>query len=120
MADHGKYFSRKELECHCGCGKCDMDDMFLERLDMLRNRRGSAIRINSAYRCSEHNADVGGVPNSAHTKGIAVDISTLDGQEQYELMMIAFDMGFTGIGVANTFLHIDDKKESPRPNVWTY
>ena len=25
-----KYFTRKELQCKCGCGKCEMDEGFME------------------------------------------------------------------------------------------
>ncbi len=114
-----KYFAHKELECKCGCGKADMDDMFLERLDMLRYKYNRPIILNSAYRCSNHNENVGGVANSSHTKGLAVDIKC-SGSEKYWLLKHAMGLGFQGIGVASSFLHLDDKTESPRPNVWTY
>ena len=119
MADEGKYFSRKELQCPCGCNQCDMDDMFLERLDMLRYRFNQPIRLNSAYRCEKHNESVGGVPNSSHTKGLAVDIRA-GTQEKYFILKHALALGFQGVGIAKTFIHLDDKLESPRPNVWTY
>ena len=114
-----KYFAHKELECKCGCGKADMDDMFLERLDMLRYRYNKPIYLNSAYRCANHNKNVGGVSDSPHTLGLAVDIKC-NGQEKYWLMKYAFQLGFQGIGVGDTFLHVDDKTQEPRPNVWTY
>ena len=34
------------------------------------------LKINSGYRTPEHNAKVGGVPNSQHIHGKALDIST--------------------------------------------
>ena len=119
MADEGRYYKRKELECPCGCGQCNMDDMFLERLDMLRYRYNHPITLNSAYRCEKHNVSVGGVPNSAHTKGLAVDIKA-NSQQKHKLMRCAFELGFQGIGVAKSFLHLDDETKEPRPNVWKY
>jgi len=119
VACEGKYFSRKELECPCGCGECDMDDMFLERLDMLRYRYNRPIRLNSAYRCQEHNGSVGGVSDSAHTKGLAVDIKA-NTQEKYWLMKYAFELGFRGVGQGKSFIHFDDEMKEPRPNVWEY
>lgn len=115
----GKYFAHKELECKCGCGKADIDDMFLERLDMLRYRYNRPIHLNSAFRCTAHNKSVGGVIDSPHTRGLAVDIKC-NSQEKYWLLKHALEMGFRGIGIGKDFLHIDDKMESPRPNVWTY
>lgn len=119
MANEGRYFTKEELQCGCGCFKCEMDDMFLERLDMLRNARGRPIRLTSAYRCAEHNANVGGVPNSSHTKGLAVDIAA-DSREKYWILKHAFELGFQGVGIAQGFVHLDDEVKEPRPNVWTY
>lgn len=38
-------------------------------LEMLREKFGKAIYINSGYRSPEHNAAVGGVKNSYHVQG---------------------------------------------------
>lgn len=46
----------------------------IKRLDDIRQRYGSPIRINSGYRCPELNKAVGGKPNSQHLKGEAVDL----------------------------------------------
>lgn len=43
-------------------------------LEYIRDLYGSAIRVNSGYRCSELNKRVGGVSNSAHLFGRAADI----------------------------------------------
>lgn len=46
----------------------------IERLDDIRRRYGSPIRINSGYRCPELNKAVGGKANSQHVKGQAADL----------------------------------------------
>lgn len=46
----------------------------IEFLNPLREAWGSAIRINSGYRCPELNQAVGGVATSAHCEGWAVDM----------------------------------------------
>lgn len=118
-----RYFAEREVKCKCGCGEANMDSAFMERLDMLRYRYNRPIILNSAYRCLEHNAAVGGVSDSPHTRGIAVDIKC-NGQETYLLLKHATELGFTGIGVAQKgskrFLHLDDSIKAPRPNVWSY
>lgn len=52
-----------------------LDPELLNKLQELRNLLGKRIDINSGYRTKEHNKKVGGVPNSRHTRGRAVDIS---------------------------------------------
>jgi hypothetical protein len=37
------------------------------------------LRITSLYRSPQHNAAIGGAPNSYHTKGLAVDFVPADG-----------------------------------------
>tara|TARA_R110000803_G_scaffold98815_1_gene166899 strand:- start:126 stop:488 length:363 start_codon:yes stop_codon:yes gene_type:complete len=118
-----KYFEDREIECKCGCGEADMDSVFMERLDMLRYRYNRPIILNSAFRCLEHNVVVGGVADSPHTKGIAVDIRCTT-QEAYWLMKYAIELRFQGIGVAQRgakrFIHLDDSDKEIRPNMWSY
>ena len=46
----------------------------LQRLEKIREGYGHPIYINSGYRCDELNELVGGVKNSYHKTGLAVDI----------------------------------------------
>ena len=48
-----------------------------QTLEQVRSLLGCPIRINSAYRSDEVNRRVGGVSGSAHTRGLAADISVL-------------------------------------------
>ena len=50
-------------------------------LEVLRERAGTPIRINSGYRSPQLNKRIGGVPTSNHLTGCAVDIR-VDGMEQ--------------------------------------
>lgn len=52
----------------------------IEFLNPLREAWGSAIRINSGYRCPELNQVVGGVATSAHCEGWAVDMYPINKQ----------------------------------------
>ena len=49
-----------------------------EWLEVLRERAGGPIRINSGYRSPQLNKKVGGVPTSNHLTGCAVDIRVAD------------------------------------------
>lgn len=123
------YFSDKELCCKCGncdCSITHMDANFMKRLNELRELYGKPIYLSSAYRCAEHNAYVRGVPNSPHTRGIAVDI-IVSGQDAYRIVKLALKLGFTGIGVKqfgktkNRFIHLDlEPMSATRPALWSY
>lgn len=49
-------------------------------LDPFRKAWGSAIRVNSGYRCSELNKAVGGAGTSAHKVGYAADLYPVNGK----------------------------------------
>ncbi len=123
------HFSRKELECHCGCGQMGMDAGFMQKLVELRKTFGKPMRVSSAYRCSKHNERVSKTGlNGPHTTGQAIDIQ-VSGEDAFELLFFAIGFGFAGIGVnqrglhAKRFIHLD-RLESlpnrPRPRIWSY
>jgi len=63
----------------CSCGKCKLtaiDSEILTGLGKLRKEFGEAIKINSGFRCQEHNReDVKGAMYSYHCRGMAVDLA---------------------------------------------
>ena len=103
-----KNFDLWELECPC-CSACNLDTELPDKLQKLREELGWALHINSAYRCNEHNKEVGGVDNSQHKLGRAVDISTegWSGYARYQLVNESMKLGFRGIGIYENFIHID-------------
>ena len=73
-----KNFTMSELKCKCGGRYCNgypagFSYELLRQLQDIRNHFGKAVIITSALRCAKHNANVGGVKNSKHTQGKAVD-----------------------------------------------
>lgn len=71
------HFHRSEFVCPCGCGVGTVDAELLELLEAVRDVFGP-VAIHSGYRCAEHNRQIGGAPNSYHTKGQAADIKALE------------------------------------------
>jgi len=97
-----------------------MDKTFLLRLDEARERAGIPFVINSAYRTPEHNAKIGGKPNSSHLRGLAVDISVTNSRQRFIILNALLDVGFTRIGIADTFIHVDLDNEKSKEVIWTY
>lgn len=92
-----------------------------EQLQALREETGLPIRINSGYRSPAHNAKIGGVKNSQHTKGTAADIVVV-GQSPRETRRIiqtlikSGRMKEGGIGAYNSFTHYDIRGYKARWN----
>jgi uncharacterized protein YcbK (DUF882 family) len=105
------HFSDRELDCHCGCGKTVAPEL-LVRLEALRAVLGRPVPVNSGARCETYNRQVKGKPNSLHLKGLAADVACTDGVTRSQLIRAAIALGFNGIGVAETFVHIDLRSEN--------
>jgi len=107
------HFSDRELDCHCGCGKTVVPEL-LVKLEALRGLLGRSLPVNSGARCETYNRQVKGKLNSLHLKGLAVDLACRDGVLRSLIVRAAVALGFNGIGIAETFVHIDLRPESER------
>lgn len=113
------YFKMSELECPCGCGLFNMEPSFIALLNETRAKYGKAMRITSGCRCENHNNKIGGKPESWHLSGLAVDVAVNEPSARAKLIGAAFDLGWRGIGVAHTFVHLD-MGTRPTRLVWLY
>ena len=113
-----KHFKREEFDCEVS-GTNNMEIEFLEKLDELRAWCGFPFIITSGYRHPtlhpiEKRKDVPGT----HAQGIAADIKITNAADRLNLVHAALQLGFTGIGVADDFIHVDTR--GPTPVMWTY
>jgi uncharacterized protein YcbK (DUF882 family) len=124
MGDLSEHFSASEFACSCGCGygtrPGDVSTELLSLLELMREEYGSPMNINSGCRCATWNAHVGGVHNSAHTRGTAADIRCTSGANRRKLMDLAVMSYASGIGIARTFVHCDVDDVLLRPSAWSY
>lgn len=112
------YFSESEFErCVPKCKKSDMDSKFMERLNRARRVAGLPFVLNSAFRTVEHEKLMNRTGNSYHTKGRAVDIRCLDSNSRAVIVAALIRVGFHGIGISNTFIHVDDRQFK---TIWLY
>ena len=103
-----KYFKLSDFNC-THTGKNEMEEDFLLRLDELRDRCGFPFFITSGYRDITHPVEAKKEVGGQHTKGVAADIMVINGYQRYTILKEALAMGFKGIGVANSFIHVDDR-----------
>ena len=76
--DHIRYWTREEFRCQCGGAYCDgfpaePDQTLVELVDDLRHDFGAPGHRSSGLRCEIHNQKEGGVSNSRHITGKALD-----------------------------------------------
>lgn len=109
------YFKEDEFKCKCGCGM-DVSDQLKKVVFEMREDAMVPFVINSGARCEEHNKRVEGRPNSAHTRGLAVDISYKSSQVAFEIEHQAHRHGITRIGrnYKFNFIHIDIDDSLPQ------
>jgi len=98
----------------------NMDINFLLKLDKAREISGIPFVINSAFRTHLENRRVGGSKDSSHLKGLAVDISCTDSIKRHKIINSLIHVGFNRIGIATTFIHVDDDKDKVQNVIWTY
>ncbi len=119
MAYDPTYFKLKNFACPC-CGKNEMEESFLRRLDAARETAGVPFKVNSGYRCAKHNKLVGGKSNSPHLRGLAADIRVIASRKRFKVLDSFIVVGFERIGIAKTFLHADSDTSLPREVSWLY
>jgi len=112
-----KYFKLSDFDCQ-ETGENEMNEDFLIKLDSLRHECGFPFIVTSGYRSPQHSIEMRKAKAGTHSKGIASDIKINNGAEGYVIVSKAIQMGFKGIGVAKTFIHLDARKTMPV--IWSY
>ena len=113
MANDTKYFKVSEFACKC-CGKNNIDQRVIDMAEIIRLAGGVPVNVNSGYRCAKHNAEVGGVNGSFHTKGFAADLSCSLGAKKLFAVVADLkargklpDLEYAILYIKKDFVHID-------------
>ncbi len=83
-----RYFIPSEFACRCGrCGGFPAEpvEVLVRAAEAVRQHYGAAVTVSSGVRCATHNAAVGGVANSRHLLGKAMDFR-VSGQHAREVL----------------------------------
>jgi len=113
-----KYFTLEEFACQ-ETGENEIKEEFVTSLDALRAECGFPFRITSGYRSPRHSIEAK-KPNGPgqHATGCAADIAVNNGAHRFTIVANALKLGFSGIGIAKTFVHVDIRQTTPV--IWTY
>lgn len=72
-----EFFEKAEFGCKCGrfCDgyPADISPVLVQTADRVRKHFGAPVIVSSGLRCRQHNVNVGGVSNSRHLTGKAMD-----------------------------------------------
>jgi len=113
-----RHFTTKEV-ADSRSGEVKLWVLFGLKMDELRDLHGQPIHIASWYRTREHDQSIGGKGN--HSGGWAADIRS---RYMHKLLRDISAMNFQGVGVAKSFIHVDDNEDyiqqGKRPALWTY
>lgn len=115
------HFTSNEFVCKCGSSHdTKLDDDLVTKLEKLRTKLDcSKIIINSGYRCSAHDKNVGGTGLGPHTKGVAADIKCYNKKgeviDSRTVCCAAQEVGFNGIANIDknynaTHVDVDSRK----------
>lgn len=103
-------FRAREFDCQgrgC-CTETKVDEKLVQYLQQIRDHFGKPVYL-TAYRCKTHNARTpNAAPNSYHVYGQAADFH-IDGVVPAEIAKYAESIGIKGIGLYDTFVHIDTR-----------
>ena len=116
-----KHFKLSEFDSPDAVGSgSKMNPEFLQRLDNARTLAGVPFKINSGFRTKTHNEKVKGVKDSSHCLGFAADIHANDARSRLLIVSSLLKAGFNRIGIANSFIHVDNDPSKDKNCIWLY
>ena len=110
-----KDFKTKEFECSCGCGLARISPTVALLCQLVRNKFNKPVTVTSGSRCTKYNKKVGGKDLSQHllkgdefTHAADIQVKGVSPLEVYTFLNGLFP-NCLGLGIYNTFVHIDDR-----------
>ena len=100
--------------------KDNLDKDLILSLERLERELERKLRYNSGYRCEACNAAAGGVKNSAHVRGKAVDIIVADSMQRFVIVRAVLQFSFVRVGIGKNFVHVDVDTSLPQFVLWLY
>lgn len=105
------YFDRSEFACKCRkCGGFPVEpkEKLIRVADRVRKHFGTAATVSSGVRCATHNSNVGGVSNSRHLQGKAMDFCITGKSAAQTLAYVQKQPEIRyAYAIDSTFVHMD-------------
>lgn len=101
----GKHFKLSDFTCKCGCNQVMYTPSLVHKLDDMADHFKRDVIVTSGYRCKQHNKFVGGVKDSTHLTGQAVDF-VVRGVSPAKVVQYLADYD-GGVGLYERHVHID-------------
>ncbi len=101
------YFSDEEVR--------GLDPTLVALLSHARQLAGVPFVITCGLRTPEHNASVGGASNSAHLRGLAVDLRAHDSHSRFKILAALFAVGIRRFEVVASDGHVHADIDSSLP-----
>ena len=98
-----RYFSTSDFPP----AKGEPAQKLLEMLDEAREEAGVPFIITSGVRKPKKNQKAGGADDSAHMRGLAVDISIPNSHARYKILRGLILVGFHRLGIYDLHIHAD-------------
>lgn len=105
-----KYFKEHEIR--------GLDENLVLMLDKAREIAGIPFVITSGLRDKRKNDEVGGVENSAHLSGLAVDIRCACSDDRFDMIKALLEAGFKRLGIYEGHIHADNDLTKPAPVIF--
>jgi uncharacterized protein YcbK (DUF882 family) len=99
-------------------GLANMNEQLVQKLDLARAIAKTPFGINSAMRCEAHNRKDGGIEDSAHLTGNAVDIRCTNSHKRFLIVAALLHVGFKRVLIYDTFIHVDNDETKPQKVLW--
>lgn len=100
-------FNETDIMCPCGCFTTIINNDLLLMVFAAIRRHTLPLVISSWVRCPEYNKLKGGVYNSGHLVGEAIDIHTFSKDERFKLVQTLMYVGFRRIIIYRRHIHTD-------------
>lgn len=91
----------------------------VDLLDAARSFAHVPFIITSGFRTEAENLAAGGVPGSAHTLGLGVDLRCEGSYTRFRMVTALLVAGFKRIGVYDKHIHVDIDGSLPQSVMWT-
>lgn len=104
------YFSDEEAK--------GLDPELVSMLDLARGKSGIPFTITSGKRNASDNKKTGGVEDSSHLSGKAVDLRCSEGTDRFKMVSTLLAVGFTRLGIYDKHVHCDIDQSKDQNVIW--